>query len=397
MTTATTATQTLPRAAPARVLALGAYLKNTACLLDGATVRWSTLHGDLSTPEACVALEASAHELLRIAGGHIDAVAHDLHPDFESTRLAISIARRLGVPAIGVQHHHAHVGVVQAEHGDHGRVIGLALDGVGLGTDRTAWGGELLGVQGPAWQRIGHLTPLALPGGDIAAREPWRMGAAALHALGRDREIVPRFAPVVGDALARGVRDMLARGLNCPPTTSAGRWFDALAGLLGFSVRQATEAEAAIALERAAARWLDANPAASVEAAGLSHDRGPGDMSGLDLRALVASCIDSGGDVGATAARFHLGLAAGLAHAAIDAARDSGTTAIVLAGGCFFNRVLTRHVVARIEAAGLEVRQPGGATGPGDAGLALGQAWIAAHTLAADRVATIAKEEPACA
>ena len=123
MTTATTATQTLPRAAPARVLALGAYLKNAACLLDGATVRWSTLHGDLSTPEACVALEASAHELLRIAGGHIDAVAHDLHPDFYSTQLAVALAACRDLPALleNVAHKSAMIGFQETEAASHRR------------------------------------------------------------------------------------------------------------------------------------------------------------------------------------------------------------------------------------------------------------------------------------
>ncbi len=141
--------QALPRAAPARVLACGAFLKNTACLLDGQQVHWSPLHDDLSTPEACVALEASLDALVAAAPGPVDAVAHDLHPDFHSTRIARRWAERLRVPAIEVQHHHAHVGVVQAEHGwRDDALIGLALDGVGLGTDGTAWGGELLRVRG---------------------------------------------------------------------------------------------------------------------------------------------------------------------------------------------------------------------------------------------------------
>jgi hydrogenase maturation protein HypF len=360
--------QSLPKRAPARVLAFGAWLKNTACLLDGNTAHWSPLHGDLGTPEACLALEGSVETLLRRAGGRVDAVAHDLHPDFESTRLALAVAARLGVPAVPVQHHHAHIGVVQAEQGDTASVIGLALDGVGLGTDGTAWGGELLQVAGDRWQRLAHLTPLALPGGDVAAREPWRMGAAALHALGRGEEIVPRFAPAVGERLASGVRTLLERGLNCPMTTSAGRWFDAAAGLLGFSTRQAQEAEAAIALEREASMWLE------------SHDVAVLGDPALDLRPLVARCLDSV-DPGEAAAMFHLGLADGLARASIGAAARTGTRTVVLGGGCFYNRLLTRRLVGALAAADLQALLPQG-PGPGDAGLALGQAWIAAHALA---------------
>ena len=133
--------QVLPRSAGARVLACGAWLKNTACLLDGDRVQWSAQHGDLRDPAACAALEASIEQLVAQAHGPIDAVAHDLHPDFHSTRVALGWAQRLGVPAVAVQHHHAHLAAVQAEHGVVEPVVGLALDGVGLGTDGTAWGG----------------------------------------------------------------------------------------------------------------------------------------------------------------------------------------------------------------------------------------------------------------
>lgn len=377
----------LPRAAPARVLAVGAWLKNRACLLDGATVTWSPAHGDLSTPEACRALEASARALLDRAGGRVAAIAHDLHPDFDGTRLALALAAELGVPALPVQHHHAHIAVVQAEAGRTTPVIGLALDGVGLGSDGSAWGGELLQVAGARWQRLGHLGALALPGGDIAAREPWRMAAALLHALGRGDQIVPRLAPAVGECLATGVQAMLARGLRCPPTTSAGRWFDAAAGLLGLSTRQAAEAEAAVALERAATGWLATHPA----------PRPP--PSGLDLRALALALCEAD-DAGQGAALFHLGLAQALADAAIGAARERGIGEVALGGGCLLNRLLTQQLVKRLQDAGLGVRLPRGA-GCGDAGLALGQAWVASHALADDPSAGMAgrprREDTACA
>jgi hydrogenase maturation protein HypF len=379
--------QRLPRAAPARVLAVGAWLKNTACLLDGDTVHWSALHGDLGTPEACGALDGSLQRLLALADARgVDAVAHDLHPDFESTRLALALADSLGVPAIAVQHHHAHIGVVQAEQGSTATVIGIALDGVGLGSDGTAWGGELLQVAGAQWRRLDHLTPLSLPGGDIAAREPWRMAAAALHVLGRGDEIVTRFAPDVGERLARGVHTLLERGLNCPSSTSAGRWFDAMAGLLGLSLRQTQEAQAAIALEAAAAQWLQDNDAGSLPTL---------PMKGLDLRPLVCACL-AVGDPGRAAALFHIGLAAALTRAASTAARAAATRTVVLGGGCFFNRVLSTRLVAGLEAAGLVVQRVQG-PGPGDAGLALGQAWIAAATLAEGRAVIAEAEVSTCA
>ena len=160
----------LPAAAPARVLACGAWLKNRACLIDGDRVHWSANHGDLYGTEARGALDASVDWLLLQASGPVEAIAHDLHPDFHSTDVALALADQLGVPAIGVQHHHAHIAVVQAEAGLDEPVIGIAMDGVGLGTDDTAWGGEFLRVDGAGWKRLGHLPPLPLPGGDVAAR-----------------------------------------------------------------------------------------------------------------------------------------------------------------------------------------------------------------------------------
>ncbi|WP_382322560.1 carbamoyltransferase HypF [Hydrogenophaga sp. UC242_50] len=366
------------------VLACGAWLKNAACLLDAqGRAHWTAVHGDLSDPAACAALEASARALLQ-QHGPVAAVAHDLHPDFFSSRLAMDLAESLGVPAIGVQHHHAHIAAVVAEHGIEGPVIGLALDGVGLGDDGQAWGGELLLVDGARCQRLGHLHPLALPGGDRAAREPWRMAASALHALGRGAETVPRFAPVVGQATASGVQQMLARGLNCPPTSSAGRWFDAAAAALGLSVRQTEEAEAAIALEAAAARWLALHPAQPPLPASLVDlltDALPDGQRRLDLRGLFAALLDVRTDrVDEAAAGFHLALADALAHWATRAAHDHGSTTVCLGGGCFFNRLLRERVTERLRGAGLGVHLPG-PHGCGDAGLALGQAWAAARQL----------------
>ena len=362
------------------VLAVGAWLKNAACLVLDGRAHWSPVHGDLSDPAACEALERSVQALLAqadAAGAPVQAIAHDLHPDFFSTQLAVQRASSLGVPAIGVQHHHAHIAAVVAEHGIEGPVIGLALDGVGLGTDGQAWGGELLWVDGAQWQRLGHLTPLALPGGDRAAREPWRMAASALHALGRGDEITTRFAPQVSEAVATGVQQMLVKNLNCPTTSSTGRWFDAAAGALGLSVRQTDEAEAAIALEAAAARWLAQHP----ETAPLPGARIDA-QNRLDLRGLMPALFDARADgVDAAATGFHLALADALADWATQAARERGSRDVCLGGGCFFNRILRERVTERLQAASLRVHRPID-KGCGDAGLALGQAWVAAQQLA---------------
>lgn len=381
------ALSSLPRGRHARpVLACGAWLKNTACLLDGTRVHWSVPHGDLSEPAACRSLEQSLLDLTRHAGTRLAALAHDLHPDFPSSRLAAGLGRQLGLPVLAVQHHHAHIAAVQAEHGRHEPVIGLALDGVGLGTDGLAWGGELLWVHGSRWQRLGHLWPLALPGGDRAAREPWRMAAAALHAAGRGAQIGSLLGPLVGQTAALTVQAMLARGLNSPVTTSAGRWFDAAAGALGLWQGQRYEAEAAQALERMAAEWLGSHPLTlEVDPRHYAID----DHNRLDLRTLLTALFERGhrqpAARAACAARFHLTLAQGLADWAGRAAREHRVARVALGGGCFVNRVLTKHLTAALRQQGLDVLLPRAAS-CGDAGLALGQAWVAADTLRLGRM-----------
>lgn len=361
---------------PPTVLAVGAWLKNAACLLEDGRAVWSPLHGDLGDPQACVALDRSLDALLAQATTPVAAIAHDLHPDFYSTQRAVALADRLGVPTIGVQHHHAHIAAVMAEHGLTEPVVGLALDGVGLGTDGVAWGGELLWVAPGDWRRLGHLWPLQLAGGDVAAREPWRMAAAALHTLGRGPDIEARYTPAVGAQAARTVARMLDTGLNSPPTTSTGRWFDAAAGALGVSVRQSHEAEAAIALEAAAQRWFAVHGEPTLDSA----VEVAGDST-LDLRPLLARLLDWPQDrADEAAAWFHLALADGLAQWAITAAHDTQVDTVCLGGGCFMNALLTRRVTLRLESRGLRVLRPQ-ATSCGDAGLALGQAWAVAQQI----------------
>jgi hydrogenase maturation protein HypF len=378
-------TQILPREAPRRVLAVGAWLKNTACKLEDAHVRWSPLHGDLAEPAQCEALEASLAALLADGpgsqgdrGGRIDAIAHDLHPDFFSTQLAQRWAHELGVPAMGVQHHHAHIAALQAEHGIQVPVIGLALDGVGLGTDGVAWGGELLWVDGAKWSRLGHLTPLRLAGGDVAAREPWRLAAATLHALGRVDEAPVRLGRYHSEAGLKLIGSMLNKGLNSPWATGAGRWFDAAAGILGMGERQAFEAQAAIALEKAATAWLADHTllAQAEDTPILAH----GELNLLPLMNRLWG-LDASTRQGQGAALFHVSLANGLARWAVQAALRHGVEHIALGGGCFYNRLLTQRLIDGIARlcrdagrAPLRVLQAQ-ALSCGDAGLALGQAW----------------------
>lgn len=195
--------QTPRGSAQARVLAFDAWLEKRTCLLDGDTVQRSPRHGDLGKPEACRALEVSTDALAASADGRIDAVTHDLHPDFESTRLALAWSEQLGVLAIAVQHHHARIAVVPAELGSRDAVIGLALGGVGLGSDSSAWSRELLHVAGARCERLAHLPSLALPDGDVAVRvaglavrQPVGVsGGDAGSALGQARVAAQQRAP----------------------------------------------------------------------------------------------------------------------------------------------------------------------------------------------------------
>jgi hydrogenase maturation protein HypF len=351
----------------ASVLSLGGWFKNTICLTRGNEAFVSQHIGDLDNAATIGFLEETVAHLTGILEVEPALVVHDLHPDFASTRLAVSFAAAHGIPALAVQHHHAHIAAVLAEHHHVGPVLGLALDGVGLGSDGQAWGGELLRVEGAGFVRLGHLEEIALPGGDRAAREPWRMGAAVLHRLGRGREIETRYADQPGAAT---IRQMLERGTNCPATSSCGRWFDAAAGLLGIRPVMAFEAQAAMLLEGLAAAHGRATPLAGGWT--LTAD------GGLSLIPLMEALADmgEGGDVARGAALFQDTLAAAMAEWVSAAVEREKIASVALGGGCFLNRLLAQELRRRLVAAGvkvLEARQ----VPPNDGGLSLGQAWIA--------------------
>jgi hydrogenase maturation protein HypF len=296
-----------------------------------------------------------------------EIVVHDLHPDFYSSRFAAEFAAHRDLPLVAVQHHHAHIASVLAEHGHLGPALGLALDGVGLGTDGGAWGGELLRLEVAQCLRLGHLAPLALPGADRAAREPWRMAASALHALGRTGEIVDRFP---GQAGAATVAQMLARRLNTPETSSMGRLFDAAAGLLRVVEVASFEGQAAMLLEGLADAWIarEGWPVPLKDAWAIAGGR-------LDLSPLLAALVYCP-DAGFGAALFHATVAAALADWVGRAADREGLATVACGGGCFLNALLTARLFPALEELGLKPlmarRLP-----PNDGGLSLGQAWVA--------------------
>ncbi|MDR4515436.1 carbamoyltransferase HypF [Nitrosomonas sp.] len=350
------------------VLACGAWLKNTVCLTRERQAYLSPVIGDLSSAEARETLDAVVVQMCRQFKIEPAITAHDLHPDFYSTAFARSFAAQRCLPVIAVQHHHAHIAAVCVEHQITEPVLGLALDGVGMGSDMSAWGGELLYVDGAAFQRIGHLAPLALPGGDRAAQEPWRMAAAVLARTGRSNEVEQRFSKQPG---APAVAAMLQMDVNCPRTSSMGRLFDAAAGLLGVNLIQSHEAQAAVALQQ------------------LAEQNGPEDAlengyqitgdNTLDFLPLLSDLMNNQagtGGIAKAAAQFHATLCAGLAEWVRQAAQQYGITRLVTGGGCFHNRVLLQGLINRLEDSELSIFTARNVP-PDDSAIALGQAWVA--------------------
>lgn len=376
------------------VLALGPYLKSTCAISRGDEIVLSQHIGDLENRSTERALEEAVEHLESILDARPEAVACDLHPDFFSTRFAQELAAERNLPLIRVPHHAAHVGAVMAEAGLTGKtpVLGLALDGVGLGpvleggdsADVTSiWGGELLLAGATGFERLGTLRSLPLPGGDRAAREPWRMGAAVLTELGREAEIARRFAGHVTPQRAEILVQLIRNPRLTKHTTSTGRWFDAAASLLAGVAVQHDEATAAMRLESLAARSKASIADSELDALVRVADRGV-----LDLLPLMDRLLD-GRDRGESpedgALLFHLALVRGLVRwvgeiraACTDTPMDP--THVVLSGGCFANRFLAAGVVRGLEALGLEGLLPRKAPA-GDGGVAAGQAWLASRIL----------------
>jgi hydrogenase maturation protein HypF len=359
----------LPVGAAIPMLGAGAQLKSTFCLAKGERA-WVGHHiGDLDdAPTRRSFVEGIAH-FERLFDVRPQLVAHDLHPDYASTSIALE---REGVATLAVQHHHAHLAACLAEHGLRGPAVGAIYDGAGLGLDGTTWGGELLVGDLRGVTRVGHLRAVRMPGGDRVARQPWRMAAAWLVACGAAdprrphalRDAVPEDAWATVCAMAR-------RGFAAPPTTSVGRLFDAVAALCGLRARCTYEGQAAVELEAAAER-------SHRGAYELPLERG----LILDARPLVRAVVDdveAGIATGVVAMRFHRGIAEATALACAQAARDAGLARVVLSGGVFQNALLLGLTGDALRALGLEVLVPERLP-PNDGGISYGQVAIAAAT-----------------
>lgn len=350
-----------PVAAP--VLAVGAQLKNTFCVATGDSAYLGPHVGDLETVAATAFFEQAIARMEAILEVRPRLVAHDLHPGYPSTRYALL---REGVRTIAVQHHHAHVASAMAEHGLAGPVIGVAYDGTGWGPDGTAWGGEILFATYARYERIATTRALALPGGDRAIREPWRIALAlVVDAFGAEAEAVLARLPVFADRPIATVRGMIRGDVNAPRARGIGRYFDGV-GALGLDRATTTyEGQLAVAWNLAAAAGdHGAYPTAVTDGE-------------LDLRPLVRAVVAdriAGVAPGVMSARFHAALIAATVARVRAAVAVHGRLPVVLTGGAFANPLLAEGVRAGLEE--LDVRLHGEVP-PGDGGLALGQALVA--------------------
>jgi hydrogenase maturation protein HypF len=358
----------LPWQAPRPVLACGAELKNTFCLVEGRHAFVSHHIGDLENYETLRSFTEGIEHFGRLFDIVPEVVAHDLHPEYLSTKHALELP---DVRLVGVQHHHAHIASCLADNGETGPVLGVAFDGTGYGIDGTIWGGEFLRADLVSATRIGHLATVPMPGGATAIRQPWRMAAAYLDVAfdgappdGLDvyRRHAGQWADVV--TLAR-------RGINSPGTSSAGRLFDAVSALLGLRDSINYEGQAAIELEQhahAAERGR--------YRAGIRGD-GPLVVRGADLVRAAATELLAGVPVPVIAARFHNGMVGAIVSACVTLRETTGLDTVALSGGVFGNLLLLDRTVDGLCGEGFRVlthsRVPAN-----DGGISLGQAAVAA-------------------
>jgi hydrogenase maturation protein HypF len=395
------------------ILACGGELKNTFCVAKERHAFISHHIGDLENYETLRSFREAVEHYCRLFDVHPELVAHDLHPEYLSTKYAREL-EEAGLPAVGVQHHHAHIASCLADNGRHSEepVIGVALDGTGYGTDGAIWGGEFLeGSIQQGFVRRAHLEYAPLPGGEAAIRQPWRMALAHLITLYGAEEVLRLPLAVVRQAGERNVRliaRLIARRLNTPPTSSAGRLFDAVAALVGVpgSRRVTYEGQAAVELELAAHRMgcrsypFRLRPEQTLHPPAPSPSRGEGELllpspaSGrgalcvlegegwvIETGGIIVGVVDdvlAGRPVGEIAAAFHRTMAEVIVAGCAQIRQASGVRAVALSGGTFQNVLLLEQVVESLTRQGFLVyrhrRVPAN-----DGGLALGQAVLASR------------------
>lgn len=353
------------------VLAVGAELKNSICLTRGDRAYPSHHIGDLKNQSVVDAMRQAIDHFQGLLEVKPQLIAHDLHPDYASTRVAEDLAGDL--PLVAVQHHHAHLASCLVDNGQSGPAIGVIFDGIGYGNDGHIWGGEFLLGDLKRFERPAHLAYQALPGGDAATKEPWRMALSYLHAAFADG--IPELPGLaeVPEKDRKLLLQMIEKQINSPLTSSAGRLFDAVAALIGVRNRVNYEGQAALELEMLIA--ADGAGESGYDFGIIEAERNVQVDAVPMIRQLVEDVLAEIPPA-RLSARFHNGLAQVILKVCQRLAEKTGVLPVALSGGVFQNRYLTERAAALLREAGFEVllhRQ----VPPNDGGLALGQAAVA--------------------
>lgn len=363
----------LPVASPRPLVAVGPHLKNTFTLVHGARAFVSQHIGDLENLETLEHFRTTLDAYQRLFRITPEVAVRDLHPGYLSTR----VAEELGLArTIAVQHHHAHIAAVLAEHGCTDRVVGVAYDGTGYGDDGKVWGAEILVADLAGYRRAAHLRYAPLPGGDLAARRPWRVAAGYVSLEPALARACGRAFDGVDTAKQIAVAQQLATRVNAPLASSMGRLFDAAAAVLG--VRRASQYEGQAAMELEA---LAGTRAAQPLPFGFAKDAdGCWILDPVPLLAELGERLARGESAADLAAAFHESVAAATDEVAAEVAAEAGIGTVALAGGCFLNARLSISIRARLESRGLRVLLPR-RLGPNDGAVSYGQAAVAAAIL----------------
>jgi hydrogenase maturation protein HypF len=358
------------------ILACGAELKNTFCFTRGRDAFLSHHIGDLENLETFQAFQKGIDHFKRLFGLRPEVIAHDLHPDYISTKYALALDDEL--TKVGVQHHHAHIASCMVDNRIEGEVIGVAMDGLGFGEDGRFWGGEFFIADFARAERVAHLAYVPMPGGTRAIREPWRMAAIYLHQAFGDGflDLELPFVKRLDKRAWATLRKMAASGVNSPETSSMGRLFDAVASLVGLRTMINYEGQAAVELEAIADRSLTQGYEFELTSAGVIKAE----------RVILRAAEDLLADVSpqAVSARFHLGVAGLIVSIALRLRVERRLNRVVLSGGVFQNMYLLAEVCRSLESNGFDVfthrRTPAN-----DGGVSLGQAAVANARLVAGR------------
>ena len=362
---------------PGQVLGIGGELKNTFCIGKNGLFYLSPYVGDMADVRTVNALRESVARLETLLEANPQAVACDLHPKYNS----VMVAEELGLPVIRIQHHYAHVVSCMAENDVSREVIGVSFDGTGYGADGTIWGGEFFRASYDGYTRLGSIHPFLQIGGDVSAREGWRIAAAMLHDIYRERAAeVMKTLRLCTPQEARVLETMAEKRINAVISTSAGRLFDAASAILGIRRASTYESEASVSLQFAAEAWAQSHPEgteALLPEGGVELD---GELFRLPTERLIRTLAErriAGEDAGKLAYGFHVSLADQIVAGAEEIRRRTGLDTCALSGGVFQNRLLTALCAGKLRHAGFTVLLHS-LVPPNDGGIALGQAVAAA-------------------